>query len=60
VDLLANKEISAQILKRKIDDFMMTRADIIATECPGCVLQIEGGMHKKGIQIFVKHIAEIL
>jgi iron-sulfur cluster protein len=53
-------EISAQILNKKCDDFTKTGADIIATECPGCVLQLKGGMHKKGINVSVKHIAELL
>jgi len=53
-------EISAQILNNKIDDFMKTGADIIVTECPGCILQLKGGLHKKGINVLVKHIAELL
>jgi len=30
------------------------------TDCPGCVLQIRGGMEKRGGKIKVKHIAEVV
>ncbi len=53
-------DISAQILTRKIEDFTETKADIIATECPGCLLQLKGGVDKMGLEIDVKHIVELL
>jgi iron-sulfur cluster protein len=54
-------EISAELLKRKLDNVEATGADILVTDCPGCVLQLRGGMDKRsGRKIEVKHISEIV
>jgi len=54
-------EISAELLKRKLDHVEATGADLLVTDCPGCVLQLRGGMDQKsGRKIEVKHIAEIV
>jgi Fe-S oxidoreductase len=52
--------ISAEILARKLDDFEKTGAEVIVTECPGCVMQLRGGMKKRGGRVQVKHLAEVL
>jgi len=54
-------EISAEILKRKLDNVEETSAEILVTDCPGCVLQLRGGMDKRATKkIQVKHIAEVI
>ncbi len=53
-------EISAEILKKKLDNVEASGADILVTDCPGCVLQLRGGMDKRGGRIRVKHIAELM
>jgi iron-sulfur cluster protein len=53
-------EISAEILKKKLDDVQATDARILVSDCPGCVLQLGGGMDKRGGEIQVKHITELL
>ena len=53
-------EISEAILKRKLESIRKTKATIVATACPGCIMQIKGGLDKAGEKIKVKHIAEIL
>jgi Fe-S oxidoreductase len=53
-------QISAQILKRKLDDVMATGADLLVTECPGCVMQLRGGATRAGLRLEVRHIAEAL
>jgi len=50
--------VSSQILQRKLADFQETGAGTLVTECPGCIMQLRGGMVKQGIPIRVKHIAE--
>jgi len=52
--------ISAQILSKKLDDFNKTEAEILVTECPGCIMQLKGGVKKRGDRLQVKHIAEVL
>ena len=53
-------QISAQILSRKLDDAMQTGAEMLVTECPGCVMQLRGGAKKRGDRLTVMHIAEVL
>jgi iron-sulfur cluster protein len=53
-------EISAEILKKKLDTVEDTPAELLVTDCPGCVLQLRGGMDKRRGKIQIKHIAELL
>ncbi|KPJ78636.1 MAG: (Fe-S)-binding protein [Deltaproteobacteria bacterium SG8_13] len=53
-------KISAQILSRKLEDARQTGADVLVTECPGCIMQLRGGAKKRGDRLEVLHIAEAL
>ena len=53
-------EISSEILKKKLDNIEETDAQLLVTDCPGCVLQLRGGLDKRRGKLQVKHIAEIL
>ena len=52
--------ISAQILARKLEDARQTGADLLVTECPGCIMQLRGGAKKSKEPLSVMHIAEAL
>ena len=54
-------EISAPILEKKIQNIKESGADVVALDCPGCLMQIKGGLDARGIDdIKVKHTAEII
>lgn len=53
-------ELSAEILKKKLQNVAATGATLLVTDCPGCVMQLRGGLEKKGSSMRVKHMAEIL
>ncbi|MBO6268007.1 MAG: LUD domain-containing protein, partial [Clostridium sp.] len=53
-------EISAPILEKKIQNIVASGADTVAMDCPGCMMQIRGGLDARGIDVKVKHTAEIL
>ncbi len=53
-------EISAQILNKKLDDIGKTGAEILATECPGCVMQLRGGAKTRREDFEVMHLAELM
>ncbi len=53
-------EISAPILQRKLKNIKDTSVQIVAMDCPGCVMQIRGGFDKDGAAVKVKHTAELL
>jgi Fe-S oxidoreductase len=53
-------EISAQILDKKLDDVSRTGAELLVTECPGCVMQLRGGAVKRNADFKVMHLAELM
>lgn len=53
-------EISAPILQRKLHNIKETGAPIVAMDCPGCVMQIRGGMDQAGAAVKVRHTVELL
>jgi L-lactate dehydrogenase complex protein LldF len=54
-------EISAPILQRKLKNIKDTGAPIVAMDCPGCVMQIRGGMDQlEGAPVRVQHTVELL
>ncbi len=53
-------EMSAPILQRKLKNIKATGAPVVAMDCPGCVMQIRGGMDQDGAGVQVRHTAELL
>ncbi len=53
-------EISAPILERKIKNVRESGADTVCMDCPGCLMQIGGGLDKQGLNITAKHTAQVL
>ncbi|HIJ86695.1 MAG TPA: LUD domain-containing protein [Desulfuromonadales bacterium] len=53
-------EISAPILQRKLRNIKETGAPTVAMDCPGCVMQIRGGMDQDGATVQVRHTVELL
>jgi len=53
-------EISAPILQRKLQNIKNSGAPLVAMDCPGCVMQIRGGMDQDGTAISVRHTVELL
>ena len=52
--------ISEQILKNKLTDAGRTGAEVLVTECPGCIMQLRGGAETNKCGFTVRHIAEVL
>ncbi len=52
--------VSNAILDKKIEDILSTSAQVVVTECPGCIIQIRGGIRKRNIPIKVLHLSEFL
>ncbi|NOX32804.1 MAG: 4Fe-4S dicluster domain-containing protein [Deltaproteobacteria bacterium] len=52
--------VSKGILTRKLDDVEKSGADLLVTECPGCVMQLRGGALKQKRNIEVKHLSQII
>jgi Fe-S oxidoreductase len=53
-------EISAPILERKLTNIKNTGAPLVVMHCPGCVMQIRGGLDKQTSTIKVEHTVQRL
>jgi iron-sulfur cluster protein len=53
-------EISAPILERKLHNIKETGATEVLMDCPGCLMQIRGGIDKDGAPIKAEHTAQRL
>jgi glycolate oxidase iron-sulfur subunit len=57
---LANYDLSLKILGRKIEAIEETGADVVATACSGCLLQLMDGFHQRGLKKEVRHLVEMV
>lgn len=57
---LAHPENSLKILKAKIQDVKGTQADVVATECPACLMQLNEGTLRYNVNAKVKHVISLL
>lgn len=53
-------EISAEMLKRKINNIEDTQAPLTIVADTGCLMHIQGGLNRQGKPQRVRHIAEVL
>lgn len=53
-------ELSGELLKNKLENIRATGAPTIAVDCPGCKLQIEGGLDAAGDNLRVEHTATLV
>ncbi len=53
-------EISKEIIYEKLEAIKKLNPDIIITDCPGCIMQIDGAQKKMELNISVMHMAEFL
>src|SRR4030065_1743682 len=53
-------DLSSEINRLKAEDIKGTGAEIAATACPGCMVQLRDGLHKIDFKVEVKHIVELL
>jgi iron-sulfur cluster protein len=53
-------EISREVLRSKLENIEATGVSTVAVDCPGCKLQIEGGLEAAGSQTAVEHTATLL
>ena len=58
--LMKFPELSAELLKKKLANAEKTGAELLLTDCPGCIMQLRGGLEAKGSAMRVAHVAEAL
>jgi glycolate oxidase iron-sulfur subunit len=57
---LLQREMSQELLARKIEHIRAVAPDILVTGNPGCLMQLQGGLHQTGMKIPVQHTIQIL
>ena len=57
---LTEPAMADRLQKRKIENLQRTGARIVVTTNPGCMLQIEAGLKKAGVDMKVMHLADFL
>ena len=57
---LTEPKMADQLQRRKIENIRQTGVKVIITTNPGCILQIQEGLQKAGLDVRVVHIAEFL
>lgn len=55
-----NYELSMDIARIKAENIKSSGAEIVATACPGCMIQLRDGLHRFNVSAQVKHVIELL
>jgi len=58
--LITHYETSLGVLDRKMDNLESTQAQIIASGCPGCQMQLNVGIQRRGLDVRVVHPLTLL
>ena len=58
--LTSHPDISKRILGDKVADIEKSGATCVAMDCPGCMLQLRGGLEKKGAKVRAMHTIQLL
>jgi glycolate oxidase iron-sulfur subunit len=58
--ILTHHDASVKILARKMENVAATDANIIASGCPGCHLQLRLGVQRAGLEMTVQHPIQLL
>ena len=53
--LITHYETSLKVLDRKMDNLAGTQAQVIASGCPGCQMQLITGIQRRGLDVRVVH-----
>jgi len=57
---ISHPELSLKILDRKMGRFAETKAEVLATACPACIIQLDYGRRQRDDPRPVRHVAEII
>jgi glycolate oxidase iron-sulfur subunit len=58
--LITHYETSRRVMDRKLDNLTRTGAEVVASGCPGCQMQLLSGVRRRGIPVRVVHPVTLL
>jgi iron-sulfur cluster protein len=56
----SHPSISREITKDKVNDIISSGAQVVAMDCPGCLIMLRGALEKKGSTVRAAHTIELL
>ncbi|HWI61946.1 MAG TPA: (Fe-S)-binding protein [Symbiobacteriaceae bacterium] len=57
---LSHYDLTMKINSRKVKNILDSQAEVVVTECPGCMMQIQDGLQQAGAPVHTMHLAELL
>lgn len=57
---MTHPALSKELLDRKMADVAATGADVVVSANPGCLLQLEWGAKRTGLDVKVKHVTQVV
>ncbi len=57
---LTHTPMALRLLDRKMADVAATRAELVISANPGCLLQLEWGRRRSGLPVAVKHVVQVV
>jgi len=57
---LSHFETAMKVLDRKIDNVEKTGANVLATSCPACIIQLAYGVRRRNLPVWVCHLSELI
>jgi glycolate oxidase iron-sulfur subunit len=57
---IKHRDTSLAIQEKKMQSIQKTGASIVATACPGCMIQLMDGIRRHGMPVEVVHVAQLL
>lgn len=57
---VSNYELSVEIARKKAENIKNSNAEIVATACPGCMVQLRDALHRFKVNAEVRHVVELL
>jgi glycolate oxidase iron-sulfur subunit len=58
--LITHYDTSRKVLDRKLDNVIKTEARVLASGCPGCRMQLNAGLQRRGLPVRVVHPVTLL
>jgi len=57
---LSHFETAMKVLERKMDNVERTGANVLATSCPACIIQLAYGVRRRELAVRVCHLSELI
>jgi len=57
---LSHFDLAMRVLDRKMENLKKTKAEVLVTTCPACIIQLSYGVRRHGLNVAVKHLTEVV